>query len=80
MLKIYQNFDEFNIELEVLESLQKKQNEDPSLTGFPKIISTVQGDNSFEILMEALGPSLGKLHFQLNPINFSKNTIFRVFA
>ena len=39
--------------------------EDPTINGFPKIISIIQGDEKSEILMEALGANLRTLQKQI---------------
>lgn len=63
VLKVYKNTGSagFGRELQVLKALLKRQIEEPSIFGFPKIISIIEGDENSEILMEALGPNVQSL-------------------
>jgi hypothetical protein len=58
-------------------SLKKAQN-DSSAEGFPTLISSLEGQNQSEILMEALGPNLRKLLKESPNQHFSKMTIFMI--
>jgi len=68
VLKIYKNEDKksYQKEITVFKKLAElKQNRevdhDLEMVGFPELISSIDGKNSAEILMEALGPNLRKL-------------------
>ena len=48
------------------------------MVGFPRLISFLEGPNSTEILMQALGPNLRKLLKECPGGYFSKNTVYMI--
>ena len=56
----------------------KRQNNSEDFIGFPKYVSSLQGTESAEILMEALGPNLKKYLRECPGGVFSKTTVYKI--
>ena len=93
VLKIYKNEDiksylkEISVFKKVMEIKRglkdlHSQSIPPHITegvvGFPDMISHIEGQQSAEILMEALGPNLRKLLKQCPSNVFSKTTVYMI--
>ena len=80
VLKIYDqdNMNSYYREKIILDRLSDLRKKDPSITGFPQIISKMESENQAEILMEALGPSLKKLVKQCPAEGLSLHSIYNL--
>ena len=66
----------YRMELEVL--LELKTQKHDVQHGFPKLLSFQQGENSSEIILEALGPNLKTLMSQCPNKRFSAPTCYKL--
>jgi len=81
VLKIYNQDDikSFTKEINVFNTIadaKKKAADSEKFVGFPALISSIQGPDSAEILMEALGPNIRKLLKQCPGAVFSKPSVY----
>ena len=81
VLKIYNDSDRKSYikEIIVLKKIEELRITNPSkVTGFPTLISCIEGASSAEILMETIGPNLRKQLKDTQGGVFSRATVYQI--